>query len=602
MLIASLCSLYDCLARKGNVLPDGYSSVGISYVVNLAPDGQVDSITDWRTPPAENKKGKPLPKESLFPRRTQKTAICSNFIEHRPLYIFGLAYDNKTGTLDASSNKAQKSHAAFVETNLPPLRGVSHPLVDGFRHFLESWDPASQLSNPLLLGLGKELNTAGFAFGLSGHPELLLHECEPIRETWQAMVASEPDEALSVAQCAILGDILPIARIHDKAKGIPGGASTGNTLISYKNSAVESYGRSQSFNSNVSALAMKKYTEALNYLIKERIHRMTIDGLLLLHWAETGDQRYDSLFDSLLSYSEKPDAEETNAALSRLFHALPSGVPGIDTVLFEDGLDPSTTFYIMGIEPNAARLSMKFLYRNRFGHLVDNVLQHQRDMQLRSDTGYIPMWRIRAELVSPKSSRDKVDSAFMTSLLNSILNALPYPQSLLGTVVRRVRTDRDNEKRQDTKMNPVRMGLIKAFINRQARYRGQEEVIRMALDFENRNPAYLCGRLFFLLEDIQLRSTNYALKRTIRDSYFSSACARPAVVFPHLLKLSQHHMAKLDSARFADAELSDLMQQLGSSFPTVLDLTDQGIFILGYYQQKAYKAEQIRRHKEETAV
>ena len=128
--------------------------------------------------------------------------------------------------------------------------------------------------------------------------------------------------------------------------------------------------------------------------------------------------------------------------------------------------------------------------------------------------------------------------------------------------------------------------------------KGQEEEIKLALDTNNKNPAYLCGRLFAVLEGIQQRASGYNLNRTIKDAYFTSASARPAVVFPKLLALSQHHMAKLDNPRDADGEIAQIVDMLGASFPNMLSLTQQGEFMLGYYQQKSYTSQRIKEYKD----
>jgi CRISPR-associated protein Csd1 len=148
-------------------------------------------------------------------------------------------------------------------------------------------------------------------------------------------------------------------------------------------------------------------------------------------------------------------------------------------------------------------------------------------------------------------------------------------------------------------MNDTRMGILKACINRDNRLSGKEEEIKMALDKENKNAAYLCGRLFAVLENIQQKASGYDLNRTIKDAYFTSASTRPATVFPRLLTLAQHHMAKLENDRYADENIREIVDQMGSEFPVILSLKEQGIFMLGYYQQKQYTKDQINAYKEE---
>lgn len=600
MLISALCDYYDVLAKKGLVLPDGYSGVGIHALIALTEDGAVDSIVDCQETEIYTVKDKPkerkVPKTVMLPKRTEKTAIDANIIEHRPLYIFGLNYDAKTAALSASDgkDKAKKSHDAFVEKNLEFIDGIDTPLVNAYRSFMKTWKPEEQEHNETLLGAGKLLVTGKFVFCLAGRPDKLLHDEPKIKEKWEQMYAAstESDDAQS-AQCCITGEYLPIERVHGKIIGLPGGSSMGNTMVSYKNAAEESYGKKQSFNSCISANAVKKYTEALNYLLADKHHRTLIDETTYIYWAASGDEACNSIF-SALAFGDTMDSEHTDEWLDSVFDGIKSGRATREIVDGIDNIDSDVSFYVVGIKPNSARLALKCIYRQSFGKVLQNTIVHYSDMQIGSGGGKpMSVRTICKELVSPKSSNDKVSPALMAKLFDAIINGTAYPDALLTAVVRRVKTDTDDEKNSYIKMNNVRMGLIKACINRSARLKGKQEEIKMSLDLENRDPAYLCGRLFCKLEDIQRRASNDTLNRTIKDAYFSSAATRPAVVFPKLLSLSQHHLAKLDdkTAYFMDREVTEILGMMGSVFPSHLTLKEQGVFMLGYYQQKNQRFE-----------
>ena len=600
MLISALCDYYDVLAKKGLVLPDGYSGVGIHALIALTEDGAVDSIVDCQETEIYTVKDKPkerkVPKTVMLPKRTEKTAIDANIIEHRPLYIFGLNYDAKTAALSASDgkDKAKKSHDAFVEKNLEFIDGIDTPLVNAYRSFMKTWKPEEQEHNETLLGAGKLLVTGKFAFCLAGRPDKLLHDEPKIKEKWEQMYAAstESDDAQS-AQCCITGEYLPIERVHAKITGLPGGSSMGNTMVSYKNAAEESYGKKQSFNSCISANAVKKYTEALNYLLADKHHRTLIDETTYIYWAASGDEACNSIF-SALAFGDTMDSEHTDEWLDSVFDGIKSGRATREIVDGIDNINSDVSFYVVGIKPNSARLALKCIYRQSFGKVLQNTIVHYSDMQIGSGGGKpMSVRTICKELVSPKSSNDKVSPALMAKLFDAIINGTAYPDALLTAVVRRVKTDTDDEKNSYIKMNNVRMGLIKACINRSARLKGKQEEIKMSLDLENRDPAYLCGRLFCKLEDIQRRASNDTLNRTIKDAYFSSAATRPAVVFPKLLSLSQHHLAKLDdkTAYFMDREVTEILGMMGSVFPSHLTLKEQGVFMLGYYQQKNQRFE-----------
>jgi CRISPR-associated protein Csd1 len=425
-----------------------------------------------------------------------------------------------------------------------------------------------------------------------------LHNDEQIKNKWLKELDSlENDDADDSSQCAILGKKAPIARIHNKIKGIPGGSSMGNTLINFNNSSDESYGKEQAYNSNISVLAMKKYTEALNYLMNNKKNRTLLDNTIVVHWAMSENETYDDFFNAFI-FDDKIKSTEMDDILKDMFKNVTKGVIKTDVDLINDNLDANVEYYIVGFKPNSSRLAVKFIYRQNFGNLINNLLQNVKDLSINESKSNVALWQIKKELISPNSSNEEVNPALMAKLLDSIINGTAYPEGLLDTIIRRVKTDRDDDKNSYIKMNDTRMGIIKACINRKQRQNGKKEEIKMALDVENRSEAYLCGRLFYILENVQQKASDYGLNRTIKDSYFTSASTRPATVFPKLLSLSQYHMGKKENLSYSDKEITEIVDKLGTKFPKQLTLTEQGEFMLGYYQQKAYNIKQAKEYKE----
>ncbi len=463
-----------------------------------------------------------------------------------------------------------------------------------YRAFIDDWQPENETDNEFLLS-NQEVFKSHIAFCLSGHPEILLHEDKDLKEKWQkSLLSSNVNKTPIISQCGIIGDKLPVARIHGKIKGVPGGDSKGNTLISFNNPSEYSYCREQSVNSNVSEIAMNKYTSALNVLMADKRHRTLIDDTVVFHWASSGNDSCDDLF-NMLTFSDSLDAEHTEEAVERVIKNAADGVVLADIDELLENIDTNVDFYVVGMKPNSARLAVSFVYRQKFGRIVENLLQHQVDMKISGNEKPVPVWQIKKELVSPKSSNEKANPNTVVKLFDAVLYGHNYPSSLMATVIRRIKTDSDTDTNGFIKMNPVRIGILKACINRDDRLKGKEEEIKMSLDTQNRNPAYVCGRLFAVLENIQQRSAGY---RTIKDAYFTSASSKPATVFPKLLHLAQHHLAKIDNSRYADESITELLDMISGEFPDTLTLKEQGVFIIGYYQQKAYTSNKIKEYKE----
>ena len=576
MLIKALNDYYDMLASQGKILPDGYSKVNINYLVSLTADGEIADIVGVPDVKGKNKKAARV---EIFPLRYGKSTIFSNIIEHRAAYIFGLIPEN--GSLVVENKK----HPVFKEKHLEFLADLDTPLVNAFRLFVEKWQPEAETENKFLLDLGNKYAASGFAFCLNSDSSLLLHEEEKIKEKWEKLYFSQDTAAIS-AQCAITGEQAEIARLHSKIKGIKNPSSTKSSdtvLVSYINPSEESYGNSQSYNSNISQNAMKKYTEALNYLLSatdpqgNRKYVKMFDDTTVIYWAMNTQDVYQDLFEAAFFGDQKEDVRQF---LDKLLAKLKQGTVTIDQALAMEQINPKTDFYLVGIKPNSSRLALKFIYHRKFDELIAGALRHQQDLQIGKNTKSITLEKIEKEMLSPKSTNDHVNPALAAKLFESIVTGSAYSQALLETIVRRCKIDKD--------INYVRAGAIKACVNRNARKQGKKEELTVALDRNNLNNAYLCGRLFAVLEKIQQAAYNDSLNRTIKDSYFSSASTTPAIIFPKLLKLAEYHLAKIEKPShitFYRKLIQEIIGNLPGEFPKVLSLTEQGKFMIGYYQQ-----------------
>lgn len=581
MLINALCEYYDILAKAGKVLPDGYSSVKIHFLVSLTDDGRIDSIIDYRTaeelPMGNGKvKTRQIPRDIVMPQRTEKPGIDANIAEHRPLYLFGLNFEKDKLTAEDKTGKAQKSHEALKSKNLEFLEGLDSPLINAYRKFLQNWCPADETENEHLLCLGKDYGKSGFAFCLSGYPEKMLQDDSQIREKWEQQYQGCEQQNDKSAQSAVSGEHAVIARIHNKIKGVYGGLATGTVLIGYNNPSENSYCKEQSYNSNISESEMKKYTEALNYLLGSQKHKILLDDITVVFWAANADENCeDAVMAMLLGNSDKMSAEQTEDMLRELLNDARQGKIAFARLEASYGIDSNTDFYILGLKPNSSRLAVKFIYRKRYADILWNIARFQEDMQISGKLRPVSLNRIRKEMISPKSKTETMNPALLSKLFESILYGRKYPMALLENVIRRIKTDRMD------RISEIRAGIIKACINRNY----EKEEIKMALDKENHGQAYLCGRLFAVLEKLQQDASGNSLNRTIKDAYFASASSKPAMVFPKLIKLAQNHLNKVKSPVFYNKLIGEIINQLNGEFPDTLLLVDQGKFIIGYYQQ-----------------
>ena len=110
----------------------------------------------------------------------------------------------------------------------------------------------------------------------------------------------------------------------------------------------------------------------------------------------------------------------------------------------------------------------------------------------------------------------------------------------------------------------------------------------MALDPDNKEPGYRLGRLFAVLERLQADAINKP-NATIVDRYFGAACATPAVVFPRLIKMAQHHASKSARGDWYQRQIQEVVNGMDATdaFPSTLAINQQGLFAVGYYHQRA---------------
>ncbi len=571
MLIKALNEYYDILARNDKVCKEGFSRQEITHMIMLRKDGTISDIINVEQESEPDRKGKTKlqPISVVLPRRIDARGIASNIIEHRGRYIFGLIYDkdNDVYTTNNDTDNVNQSHEVFVEKNLEFTESMQSDIVIAYRNFMLNWNPSEEVNNEYLLNIKKYFDKSRFIFALEGHPEIKLHDMDGEISNKIAELQKESCTLQGNDICSITGEKGKFSDIHNVVNG-------NKKVVCAKNSAEWSYGKTKSSNSSIIEPTMKRYTDALSILMADKKHNIYLDDMMVVFWAMSdGDSKETDLFASMLGFDDKIDADEMNGILLKSLNDVNQGK---SPDLTELDIDKNVEFYIVGIAPNVSRLAQKFIYRDKFGNIFSHIARHQADIMIVNSKGNIPMWRIFRELKPPQSTNYTTPPPLMASVFGAIINGTRYPESLLENAVRRVKTDKS--------VNYVRAGIIKACINRKDRYSKNKEEIKMALDIENNNQAYLCGRLFAVLEKVQSDALP-GLNRTIKDSYFASACANPSTVFPKLIKLSQYHIEKLEYKVKYKIVTGEIMDKLNGKFPKTLPLSEQGKFIIGYYQQ-----------------
>ena len=250
-------------------------------------------------------------------------------------------------------------------------------------------------------------------------------------------------------------------------------------------------------------------------------------------------------------------------------------------------VDDSVGFHILGISPNASRLSIRFYSQSTFGALTERLASHFEDSEVTKSSDYRPqfptIWHMLKE-VAVRKELDNIPNTMVASLTKTLLFGSDYPVSLYTGIISRIRADHQ--------INATRAGILKACLVRKHRLMGldkEKEMILVSLNPENKSPGYLLGRMFAVLEKAQGEAIGSATNATIRDRYMSAAAATPSAIFPQLLRLANHHIRKLDRNgihydRLIQSVLNDVNGDIG--FPKTMNSEEQGLFYIGYYQQR----------------
>ncbi len=572
MILQALVNHYENLEKQGKVDQEGWCKAKVSYAVNLSRDGEILGILSLKIEEERGKRKVWVPRQIKVPEMvTRSSGVSANFLCDNSKYILGIDAEGSNQRVRDCFEAAKKKHLSL-------LREIEGEMAEAVRRFFETWDPEKASECAEIKERWEDITDGGnliFCMGIN-----YAQDDTFIQKAWEnARNKSSEDGQTGI--CLVTGKEAEISRIHKTIKGVPGAQSSGAALVSFNAPAFESYEKEQSYNAPVGKYAEFAYTTALNYLLNQREYTFQLGDSMIVFWSESAEEEYQAAF--FEAADPKSDNQEE---IKGIFDNLKTGMPvSIGNFI----LDSDQRFYILSLAPNAARLSVRFFYQDSFGNILKNLSAHYERMSIVK-----PSWESReymgvrdmlSETVN-QNSKDKTPVPNMAAfVLQAILSGARYPASLYTDVLIRIRAEQGN-------VTWGRAGVIKAYLIRNGSWKEGENY--MGLNEESMEPAYVLGRLFSVLESIQM-DANPGIKATIRDRYFNSACATPASIFPVLIKLKNSHMKKLERDKggakvYYEKLLTELMGKL-DEYPKRLSLEEQGKFILGYYHQVQKKYE-----------
>lgn len=569
MILQELVRYYD--RNRDHLAIPGFEDNRIAFVITLRANGSPVQIEDYR----DHSGRQPVGRIERVPRSVDRPgqgawSIAFLLWDH-PRYVLGVPKDDTDKEVKLAPMRVDSFRKAILDAF--PER----PRDAGVQAVLNFYGNGGLLSIRSLPNYDEASTGNGnISFKLVGDTDLVPQRLSAIGAI-QALALAE-DSAATKATCLITGEQAPPERLHS-ATPIRGTQSTAK-IHSFNLDAFNSFAKTQGQNAAISKQAAFAYTTALNHLITSRRNSTGFGELMtMLFWADK-DSRFDSEFTLADFFGEpaKDDPDRGVRAVQALLESVQAGRLPVG--------DADTRFFVLGLAPNAARISVRFWLQAPLSELAPRILRHFADLRVArrfdSDRLTPSLFRLLSSL-AVQGKLDNVPPRLAGEWMRAILEGQPYPMVLLNAAVIRCKADQE--------VSYLRACVLKAWLNREHRRTHPDadtdhQHFKEALDMDQPDTAYRLGRLFAVLERVQ-ESAQPGINATIRDRYYGAASTTPVAVFTTLLRLKNAHLKKLPErqAGYFEKMIGEVLAPL-TEFPRQLALPDQGRFALGYYHQR----------------
>lgn len=580
MILQALKGYYDRKLREGEIAQDGWIQGGLDFLLELDEQGNLLHISDLRE--SDGKKFKShqtlLPnigKQALKHTNSGKDA---NLLWDNANFVFGLG-EKGDARLQSMIDAIDEWIGATEDIGVLAARSFLEKGLANRDHFSLAF---GELERSEILNSGNA--KIGFCVPSTGFETV---NQSPVVDNALAKNlgmsnATNPNPIKGT--CLITGqNDVELELTHSVTKGVWGAQSSGACIVSFNRDAFNSYGKQQSLNAPVGKLAASQYGKALNALLDSSKQCIHISDATTVFWSENRSE-FETDFSSFFLEPDKDDPDAGVKKIKALFDSVKSGA------YFND--DETTGFYILGLAPNAARISVRYWHVGTIRDFSMRIAQYFEDFSIVKpsyDSPYYSMWRILVNTAIQGKS-ENIQPNLAGDFMRSILAGTPYPTTLLQAALRRIHAG-IKRKGSDVveRVTPEIAALLKAYLNRYYRFYKNDEFkeVTMGLDKNRTSIGYQLGRLFAVLEKIQ-EEANPGLNATIRDRFYGAACSTPVTVFGRLLNLQKHHLGKITNRGkviFFEGLTSEVVGKI-NDFPAHLGLHEQGLFAIGYYHQR----------------
>ncbi|GAB4430048.1 MAG: type I-C CRISPR-associated protein Cas8c/Csd1 [Chloroflexi bacterium OHK40] len=532
--------------------PPLYSETVVRYIVELDPGGVLLNPRPIDTADPSSPRTR-RGERYLMPQVQRTSGVKPLLVTDKPDYTLGFVGDGAKPERVAACHQAYRSllRRCAEATRAPELWAILRFLDSGpldQLHLPDDFDPSALLT----FRVGERFPT----------------DLPAVRAFW----ANENDPAAvgaTVMQCVVCGQQRPVLeRLQGKVKRIPGGQTSGTSIISANANAFESYGLEASLVAPTCADCGERFTKALNELIDSETNRVFLGDLVVVCWTR------EATGFNFLTFLDDPSTNEVQALFASVARGGP--LPEVD----------DTAFYAVALSASGGRAVVRDWIDTTVGVVKANLRDWFERQAIADDRGgpSTPLsayWLARATVRDAQDLRPNIPRA----LIRTALTGTPLPLGLLYQAVRR--------NRAEQKVTRQRAALIKLVLL--SNHPSYQEWIMADLNLNNPEPAYQYGRLLAVLAEIQRAAIG---KASVIDRFYGTASSAPAAVFGRLLRGAQPHLAKLERDRPGVAtalqrRLEEVMRKIDGFYPT-LTLEQQGLFALGFYHQRAHDRAQIQ--------
>ena len=557
-------------ASSSNVAPEGFENKEIPFVIVLDKAGRFIRLEDTRDGQGKKKIGRKFLVPKGLGRSGGKSYEVSNILwDH---YGYVLAHPKEDD--EKSDILAQNQHKSFIakvdelKQALPDDVGIQ-----AVSAFLAQADEVAKVRLAEGWQECAKIKGCNLSFRLVDESVALVCQSKAV-QAYLAAAKAEVSDGIQEGICLVTGKKTTIARLHNAVKGVNAKPSP---FTSVNLAAFESYGKQQGFIFPVGEQTMFEYTTALNMLLDGE-NRFRIGEVSVVCWSEKPTP-LESKVALRINGGGKDNPDAHIDEVKALYKSLHNG-----KYMEPNGKDK---FYLLGLSPNSARIVVRFWHETTVAALSENIARWYDDLQIvRGEKSiypeFMPLMRLLCGLVLDGKA-ENLPPDLIANVTQSALVNRPLPVSLLQIALRR--------NKAEQKITYGRAALIKAYLNRAIRSGSLKNTkeLSMSLDRERNDIGYVLGRLFAVLEKTQSEA-NPSLNATIGDRYFGSASSTPIAVFGTLMRLSPHHLSKLEyegRAVHLKWEIGQILDKC-QKFPNHLNLEQQGLFAIGYYHETQF--------------